>query len=138
MKVTVSPQFPTHCICHSASSTPSNNNNFLSAYDGKHFFLRSRIIFVPSTALATRSACGGQPEDPLTGWYVPPSSIFTTPDHTYEFPCADLVVHRPCPSLQFFGGFGSDIGVYIKVDSSVAIVHHSIVRAFSPTAVRIH
>jgi hypothetical protein len=74
----------------------------------------------------------GQPEDPLMGWYVFPS-IFTTLDHTYESPCADLVVHQPRPPLQFLGGFGSDIWVYINVDSSVAIVHHSIVRALPLT-----
>ena len=66
------------------------------------------------------------------GWYVLPSSIFTTLNHTYE--SLDLVVHRPLPPLQFLGGFGSDIWVYVKVDSGVAIVHHSIVRALSDSS----
>ena len=106
MKFTIFLQFPTYCICHSASSTTTNNNNFLSVYNGRHShtFLRSRIIFAPSTAPAIGSACGGQSEDPLTGWCVP---YFTYHNHTYAFPCAGLFVHWPRPPPWLIGGFGS-------------------------------
>ena len=51
--------------------------------------------------------------------------LLTIPNHTYELPCVDLIVHRPHPLLKPRGGFGSDIWVYTKVDSSVANVHRS-------------
>ena len=108
-------QFPTHRICYSASSTPSNNNKFLSVYYGRrsHIFLQSGIIFAPSTTPATQIVCGGQSEDPLMGWYVPSSSVFTSPNHT--FPCADFIVHRPYSPSTLWRSQSDR--VYAKVDA---------------------